>query len=367
MRRNFTIALAVCLLLGGPFFVSALTIGEVQAQIQQLLANIAELTQQRTVLQGQNTSTVIIDPGVSRHRVCSALYRNLALGTRGEDVFALQEFLRTEGYFFANATGYFGPITAQALARWQADHGIAAVGILGPLTRERIRMWCGGPTPPPPVCTKEYRPVCGAKPIVCITTPCNPIQHTYSNLCEMRRDSATFLYDGACRDTYPVNRPPVISGFSGPTTLSANQTGTWTINASDPENGQLTYSITWGDEAYAVPMASMAARETFVQTTAFTHAYASSGTYTITTVVRDSSGQEARSTTTVRIGESPTYCTLEYNPVCGQKTVCPACYYSEPACLAPCYTEQKTYSNRCFMAADGATFLYSGACAPGTM
>ncbi len=45
-----------------------------------------------------------------------------------------------------------------------------------------------------------------------------------------------------------VNQPPVISGVSGPTTLRVGETGTWTVQASDPENGTLSYSVIWGDE-----------------------------------------------------------------------------------------------------------------------
>ena len=334
--RNFAIALII---VGagavGAFFVpaaSAQTATEIQAQIRQLLAQVASLQAQLAKLTTPST-TPPLPPDTVQHRICSVLYRNLSPGARGDDVLGLQEFLRSEGYLSANATGYFGPLTAQAVAKWQAAQGVSAVGSVGPMTRERIQRWCrggGGPI----VCTKEYAPVCGSKPIVCITTPCDPIEQTYGNLCAMEADGATFIHQGACGA--PAGRPPTISSFSGPTTLDVDQMGTWTIQASDPENGQLTYSITWGDEVIApAPMATFAARETFVQTTTFTHSYSATGTYTISIVVRDSSGQEARSTTTVRIGESPTYCTLEYNPVCGQKTTCPACYYSQPAFFAP--------------------------------
>src|SRR5262249_37364798 len=53
----------------------------------------------------------------------------------------------------------------------------------------------------PSGCTKEYAPVCGAKPVVCITAPCNPVPTTYSNRCMMGADNAAYLYDGACKDT----------------------------------------------------------------------------------------------------------------------------------------------------------------------
>lgn len=55
-------------------------------------------------------------------------------------------------------------------------------------------------------------------------------------------------------------------------------------------------------------------------------------------------------------------CTKEYAPVCGQKTECPACTNSNPACMAPCSLVQKTYSNTCMQKADNATLLHNGVC-----
>ncbi|MFT7616271.1 MAG: hypothetical protein ACI8Y7_001100 [Candidatus Woesearchaeota archaeon] len=50
------------------------------------------------------------------------------------------------------------------------------------------------------VCTSEYRPVCGAVQVQCITTPCDPIQTTFSNECEAQNANAAILYEGACKD-----------------------------------------------------------------------------------------------------------------------------------------------------------------------
>ena len=485
MKRSTIIASIVAgIVISGAYWsapsVSALTVGEIQQQISQLLAQITELKNQLHALQSSassskqqkiqgsdfissafGTSTVQSIPALSKHRVCALLKRNLSHGAQGDDVTGLQEFLNSGGYLSVGATGFFGPLTAHALARWQQSQGIDAAGVVGPLTRARIQRLCGdgeitgnterfsaspmqgeaplavvfstriagsrpagdnsytidfgdgtsepatncyapsdycrspgqnthtytsngtytavlykmsrgGCTPEaeaqgclgPPAsrgavaklqirvganvgCTKEYRPVCGSKPIVCITTPCNPVKQTYGNRCEMNADGATFLYEGQCRSTtgdpandpqcrswydgcnscfrsapggvgtctlracilgFPEgqdpkpyckgyfsdssNKPPTISSFSGPTTLAVNEVGTWSISASDPENGPLTYSVTWGDESAFYRPNDMIAVNVIQQTT-FTHAYSSSGTYNVAIVVRDASGQEA--------------------------------------------------------------------------
>ncbi len=64
----------------------------------------------------------------------------MSIGSRGEDVVALQCFLRDLGFFDKNTlcTGYFGPITHSAVAGFQASRGIEAIGIVGPKTRAAL-------------------------------------------------------------------------------------------------------------------------------------------------------------------------------------------------------------------------------------
>ncbi|MEK7575232.1 MAG: peptidoglycan-binding protein [Patescibacteria group bacterium] len=60
---------------------------------------------------------------------------SLALGARGEAVRQLQMKLRTLGYFSADTTGYFGPITRTAVINFQKAMGLEQVGIVGPKTK----------------------------------------------------------------------------------------------------------------------------------------------------------------------------------------------------------------------------------------
>jgi peptidoglycan hydrolase-like protein with peptidoglycan-binding domain len=85
-----------------------------------------------------------------------AFTRDLTLGSRGEDVRALQQYLNTHGFAVAlsaegslgQETDYFGPATQAALARYQAANGIApAAGYFGPLTRASVSGTAAPATP----------------------------------------------------------------------------------------------------------------------------------------------------------------------------------------------------------------------------
>lgn len=76
----------------------------------------------------------------------STFARDLTLGSRGDDVTALQNFLIKEGAGVkataleeVGATGYFGARTQQALVEYQSANKISpAVGYFGPVTRARV-------------------------------------------------------------------------------------------------------------------------------------------------------------------------------------------------------------------------------------
>ena len=107
---------------------------DLQAQIAQLLAQIAQL-------QGQlNTGSA----GSSMSAPAYTFTRDLTVGSTGADVKALQQWLNASGYAVAqsgvgsagNETMYFGPATKKAVAAFQAAKGISpAAGYFGPKTR----------------------------------------------------------------------------------------------------------------------------------------------------------------------------------------------------------------------------------------
>ncbi len=60
--------------------------------------------------------------------------QKLAVGVRGQEVIELQKRLQIEGVFQGTVDGSFGPITRDAVKKFQAQHGIESVGIVGPKT-----------------------------------------------------------------------------------------------------------------------------------------------------------------------------------------------------------------------------------------
>lgn len=64
--------------------------------------------------------------------------RILRIGTWGDDVVVLQNILASLGYYTGSIDGIFGPLTRQAVMRLQADNGLIADGIVGPLTYDLI-------------------------------------------------------------------------------------------------------------------------------------------------------------------------------------------------------------------------------------
>lgn len=62
--------------------------------------------------------------------------RTLTVGSKGDDVKALQERLRDEGVYTGPITSYFGIVTKAGVKAYQEKNTLPAVGIVGPMTRE---------------------------------------------------------------------------------------------------------------------------------------------------------------------------------------------------------------------------------------
>lgn len=102
------------------------------------------------------------------------------------------------------------------------------------------------------------------------------------------------------QDNTTKNKPPVINGLSAPTALAINSEGKFTVNAYDPEGGNLTYAVDFGEKSNA-SLLSRLLPINFVQTATFYHTYSSSGIKTITYTVKDEDGATAKSSITVRV------------------------------------------------------------------
>lgn len=131
------IALATTAMLAGPAGAQSLSSADVAAIMAQIQA-----------LQAQLAAAQVSTPSTS-----VTFTRNLTVGSKGDDVSALQQILINGGFLnIAAPTGYFGSMTKAALAAWQSSKGIApAVGYFGPISRAAISASAPISTTPPVV------------------------------------------------------------------------------------------------------------------------------------------------------------------------------------------------------------------------
>ncbi len=121
-------AIALSLVIGvGAQSASALTQAEASAIISALSLNAA---------QAAAIQALVSAPAVTTS--APSFTRSLTVGSTGSDVSALQQWLVANGYLTmpaGTAYGYFGGLTKNAVAAYQAHEGISpAVGYFGPLT-----------------------------------------------------------------------------------------------------------------------------------------------------------------------------------------------------------------------------------------
>ncbi len=289
----------------------AATAAELQALIAQLQAQIANLQKQLAEIRGE--------PAVW----CHDFNRNLKFGNGGSEVIALQTALRKQGFYGYPATqstdteGNFGIYTSSAvvgfqekyketvLAPWGLAHG---TGFVGTTTREKLNQLydCGVISP-----VKTCDQICKSKGYisgVCRSWAITPtvewgckegeVDVGKTSDCSVPYGMTGIGKTCCCKKEITGNLPPVVDGLSAPTQLKVDEKGTWIIKAHDPENGQLTYNVNWGDENIIKPLSSSLKG---TQATSFTHSYSEVGNYTIRFTVTDDQGQTAKTSTTVKV------------------------------------------------------------------
>lgn len=96
------------------------------------------------------------------------------------------------------------------------------------------------------------------------------------------------------------NQQLSISGLDAPASLALGTQGTWTVHVLSNGQGNLHYSVVWGDENIYTNSGIMAPQNTTAQSSAtFTHAYQRSGNYTPVFTVSDDFGHSVSASNTV--------------------------------------------------------------------
>jgi hypothetical protein len=142
-------------------FAQNQSIADLQAQLALIASQLQALQAQ---LGGQGGGA-----GVSSAPACN-FTRDLTVGSRGDDVKCLQQWLNANGYQVAatgpgspgNESTYFGQLTKAAVAKWQAAKGISpAAGYFGSKSRAAFAAMPSGPVsggtqPAPSLPTSSY-------------------------------------------------------------------------------------------------------------------------------------------------------------------------------------------------------------------
>ncbi len=142
-----------------PMIASAETTvsADMQVQVQSLISQIQALQAQLKTLMMQTGSSTkpmgdgshggMMNPGQTGKMMCASFNRTLKPGMQGKDVKSLQQVLSQDPDtgFSGNASGFFGPLTAKAIIKFQMKNGIASSsdGTVGPMTRGFFERRCG--------------------------------------------------------------------------------------------------------------------------------------------------------------------------------------------------------------------------------
>lgn len=272
------------LTVGAPGGVAVGTVNTNAAAIAQLQSQLQVLLGQISALQGKTASTVIPSAGSISYdsSSCPLIGRSLTIGSSGDDVMRLQQFLArdAEVYPEGQVSGYYGPLTEAAVKRWQVKYhivssGTAATtgyGVVGPRTAAAISILCT---------TGSYAGVAGP-----------------------------------AASSAPVGGYITVTPISGPAPLTVNITATInTTHSCTPA----TYTLEFGDNTMPQHI-TQTGGNCGESSRTFTHIYPVGGTY----LVRLSSGaHQTTATVVVSGGATALVCPAGYSAqVVNGTTVC---------------------------------------------
>lgn len=266
--RNLLRAIALFVVFTSiPLISNAQSAEQLAQQAETLLQQIAALQAQ---LAAQSGGTTTGGTTVVGSAPCPNIGRVLKLGSTGDDVSRLQQFLAADPSIYPEGlvSGYYGSLTEAAVKRWQVKFNIVAsgdaattgFGVTGPRTAAAIALQCSG---------------------------------------------------GSTGGTMNVASPTVggfiqVSPVSGNAPLNVSVTATVnTVNSCQAA----TYSLDWGDGTIAqtIPVPAGACGQV---RQVYTHSYLYGGTY----LVRLGAGQHSTSATVQVYGASGTVVTTPSSP-----------------------------------------------------
>lgn len=101
----------------------------------------------------------LADYGVPANSCDATITRTLMIGSHGDDVATLQDYLHDSGYLAAQSNGYYGKATSNAVKLFQSRYGIKVTGSVGPISRDTLNnLICGNDVAPVSASQVTYVP-----------------------------------------------------------------------------------------------------------------------------------------------------------------------------------------------------------------
>lgn len=107
-----------------------------------------------------------------------------------------------------------------------------------------------------------------------------------------------------------TNKPPTVISVGGSTILSVGQVGDWSVSASDPEGGPLTFKVLWTGSGTSTPSSSTTSFYNQIYTFNFKQSFSTAGIKTAFISVTDDKNQSVSTSAETSVIEADTETTV---------------------------------------------------------